>query len=105
MDVLDKIDKLRTEKNWSFYKLAEESMLSQSTLANMFSRGTQPSISTLESICNGLGISLSRFFAENHDDLSTSKNLDLIERFNKLDANQQYAVLQLIKNLSNTKKE
>lgn len=47
MDILDRITELREERGWSVYKLAEESGLTQSTLANMFSRKTMPSIATL----------------------------------------------------------
>ena len=57
-----KIDKLRIEKGWTLYKLAEESEITQSTLSNMFIRKTQPSIATLTNICNGLNISLSEFY-------------------------------------------
>lgn len=65
MDILKKIDELRRARGWSVYKLAEESGLTQSTLANMFARGTQPTISTLESICKAYGISLAEFFSDN----------------------------------------
>lgn len=68
MDILEKINKLRLERGWSVYKLAEESGLTQSTIANMFSRKTMPSISTLTQICNAFGISLSEFFSDNKNE-------------------------------------
>ena len=65
MNVLEKIDKIRKEKNWSIYKLADEAGLTQSTVANMFSRKSMPSIYTLKQICDAFNISLSQFFNEN----------------------------------------
>ena len=64
MDVNGRIRELLNERNWTEYKLAKESGLSQSTISNIFKRNTVPSISTLELICKGFGISLSQFFSE-----------------------------------------
>ena len=64
MDVTSRIRALMQERGWSEYRLANESKLSQSTIANIFSRETTPSIATLEAICEAFGISLSQFFAE-----------------------------------------
>ncbi|MBB5264162.1 transcriptional regulator with XRE-family HTH domain [Catenibacillus scindens] len=63
MNVVECIEMLRNEKNMSWYKLAQKSGISQSTLSNLINRGNSPSIDTLGKICNGLGISLSEFFA------------------------------------------
>ena len=75
MDVNERITELMKARGWSEYRLAKESGLSNSTIANIFRRNTIPSIPTLELICDSLGITLSQFFATN----------DLIE----LDAAQQ----------------
>ncbi len=61
MDVISRINSLMKERNWSDYRLSLESGLSSSTIANMHRRGTVPSISTLEQICDAFGISLSQF--------------------------------------------
>lgn len=100
MDILKKIDGLRKSKGWSLYKLAEECMLPQSTLANMFARNTLPSISTLQSICDGLGISLSEFFDESPADKNATKNLKLTSLFNSLTEKEQQAIIKLMEELS-----
>ena len=51
MDVLARIDELRKEKGWSVNYLALEAGLTQSTLNNLYSRKTEPKISTLRAIC------------------------------------------------------
>lgn len=65
MDIHEKLRELARAQGWSEYRLAKESGLSESTIANIFRRSTVPSIPTLEAICTGLGITLSQFFAEN----------------------------------------
>ena len=64
MEVLEKIEKLRKEKGWSINYLAMESGLTQSTLNNLYSRNTEPKISTLRAICSAFGITLSDFFKD-----------------------------------------
>lgn len=61
-DILLKINSLCEERNWSLYRLAKESDIPYSSLNNMFSRNTQPTIHTLEKMCLGLGITMSEFF-------------------------------------------
>ena len=64
MDAKARIKELMQERGWSEYRLAIASGLSQSTVANIFNRNTTPSVATLESICNGFGITLAQFFAK-----------------------------------------
>lgn len=62
MDTKQRIRELMRERNWTEYRLAIASDLSQSTIANIFNRNTIPSVSTLEAICKGLGITMAQFF-------------------------------------------
>ena len=64
MDALERIKNLMSERGWTEYKLAKEAELPQSTISTLFSRNNLPSIPTLEAICQGLGITMSQFFAE-----------------------------------------
>ena len=98
MDILERIDKLRIEKGWTLYKLAEESEITQSTLSNMFIRKTQPSIATLTNICNGLNISLSEFFAEESTTPSAEESA-MLNNYRKLSSKHKLAVYNLIKDL------
>lgn len=62
MDAQKRLQQLLDSKGWTAYRLAKKCNLSESTLANIFRRNTMPSISTLEAICEGFGISLAQFF-------------------------------------------
>ena len=101
MNVLDKIKKMQAERGWSTYKLAYESGLTQSTLSNMFARGTCPTVDTLEKICDAFGISLSEFFEENEKKAHLSKDeLNLINKYRALNEKEKDAVNSMINALS-----
>lgn len=93
MDVLEKIDMLRKEKGWSINYLAMESGLTQSTLNNLYSRKTEPKISTLRAICGAFGITLSDFFKEEENED------ELISRVRLLSQENKQALLQILRNI------
>jgi len=64
VDVLERLHKLMDARGWTMYRLAKESGLTESTIANIYRRNAIPSIDTLEKICHGFGITLSQFFAD-----------------------------------------
>ena len=59
--------------------MGQESCLSQSTIANLFKRNTVPSIVTVESICNGFGITLAQFFCDGNMVELTAEQKELDE--------------------------
>ena len=91
MEVLEKIEMLRKEKGWSINYLAMESGLTQSTLNNLYTRMTEPKISTLRAICGAFGITLSEFFKEEESDD------ELIRRVKTLSQENKTALLQILK--------
>lgn len=100
MDVIKRIDELMKERQWSDYKLAAESGLSSSTIANIHRRNTVPSISTLESICSAFGITLAQFFSDNSFTVQlNSEQLDLFNRWICLTDNQKHLIYDLIKEM------
>lgn len=62
MDIKSRIFQLMKERNWTMYRLAKETGLPTSTLSNMLERSTTPTMSTVETLCGGFGITLSQFF-------------------------------------------
>ena len=63
-DVIQHIQDLCKERNWSYYRLAKESDIPYSTLNNMMNRTNIPTIPTLQKLCDGFGITLSDFFQD-----------------------------------------
>lgn len=61
----NRIRQLMNERGWTIYRLAQESGLSQTTISNIFKRNNQPSLPTVNAICDACGITLAQFFTEN----------------------------------------
>ena len=97
-DILGKIEFERQKRNWSEYTLAQNSNLTQSTISTWYRKHLQPSVASLEKICNGLGITLAQFFSE--EDLFQSLTVEqkeLLELWQSLSPIQKKAVIQLLK--------
>ena len=99
MDVNGRIRELLNERNWTEYKLAKESGLSQSTISNIFKRNTVPSISTLELICKGFGISLSQFFSEGNMVELSEEQRDFFINWASLTMREKTIISELIEAL------
>lgn len=100
IDVNVKLKELLEKTGWSEYKLAKESGLSESTVANIFRRNTVPSIATLEAICNGFGITLSQFFSEKEMVELTPDLKELFENWKPLTVTKKQAAIQMLKALN-----
>ena len=96
MDTHQRLRQLMKERGWSVYRLAQNCGLSQSTLANIFKRNTVPSISTLETICEGFGITMSQFFAENEMAELSPELKELFDGWLTLTPEQKEAVTRLV---------
>lgn len=97
MDAKARIKELMAERNWSEYRLAIASGLSQSTVANIFNRNTTPSVATLESICAGFGITLAQFFAEGDMVELTAEQKEMFSSWSSLSKDQKEVLNQLIR--------
>ena len=96
LDTLGRLRQLLDERNWSEYRLAKASGLSDSTIKNIYKRNTQPTIDTLEAICRGFGITLAQFFADGE---MVELTPDLKELFNgwvNLTPEQKQAVITMV---------
>lgn len=96
-NILAVISACREARGWTEYQLAERSGLPQSTISSWYRKNMVPTIPSLEKICAAFGITLSQLFAEGSDAvyLTESQQL-LLERWNRLSADQQSVVFALI---------
>lgn len=98
MDINKKIEKLRFQRGWSMYELAQEAGITQSTLTSMMKRGNPPKIETLECICEAFGITLAQFFMEDEAlEILSATEKDLVSLFRNLSDRKQLALLDLLK--------
>lgn len=102
MDIHERLASLLKARGWSQYRLSKNCGLSESTLRNIFQRNTCPSITTLEAICQGFGITLSQFFAEG-DMVELSPQLkELFDNWVSLTPEQKEAALAMIKAMNHS---
>lgn len=102
MDVHKRLRQLLNERGWTEYRLSKKCGLSESTLANIFRRNTMPSITTLEAICNGFGITLSQFFAEDDMVELTPELKNLFDKWISLTPEQKNAVYNMVNAFDNS---
>ena len=100
MNTNERLNKLMKERGLTMYRLAIDSGLSESTIANIFRRNTTPSIETLEQICKGFGITLAQFFADGEMVEMTPDLKELFDRWRPLTYEQKKAALQMMKAMS-----
>ena len=99
MTTLEKIDKLRVQRGWSINRLAEEAILTQSTINNLYSRKAEPKLSTLRAICDAFEITLSEFFEEEDAEKEGEIDKNLQKKISKLSLSQKKALLNLLKSM------
>lgn len=91
MDILEKITKMRLERGWTEYELAERAGLTQSTISSWYRKNLIPSIPSLQHICDAYGITLSQFFTEDEcfSEQLTKAQIEILNRWYRLTKDQQ----------------
>lgn len=98
MDFYRKIDNMRVARGWSFYKLSQESGLSQQTFTQWMAGKTIPTIPALKSVCNAYGITLAEFFAEDDLIVATPEVKELFNNWQVLTKEEKASVMAIVKN-------
>lgn len=99
MDVLERIKQLMDQRDWSVYRLCKESGLAQSTLSHVFHNDSEPTISTLETICKAFGMTLGEFFAEGDLLPLTEEQRDLLDKWALLTVEQKQLILNMMEHM------
>lgn len=101
INVLERITKMREERHWTEYQLAEKSGLTQSTISSWYRKGMFPTIPSLMKICDAFGISIAQFFLDDSDRtiLLTDKQFALLTAAAKLDTEQYDSLLHFLDTL------
>ena len=100
-DILETIAIYRQERGWTEYQLAEHSGLPQSTISSWYRKSMVPTVPSLEKVCIAFGITLSQLFAENDEPVTlTPSQKALLDKWDRLDEEQQAAIFHLIDKMS-----
>lgn len=94
------IKELCAQRGWSYYQLAKSAGLPYSTLSTLLNGDNLPSLTTLEKICTGFGISLADFFDPGRDMrfLSESQG-ECLSIFNALPDDKKQLAIAYMKGL------
>ncbi len=85
-------------RGWTEYRLAKESGLAHSTIANLFTRNNLPTLPTLEAVCSAFGITMAQFFAEEGGSPApyTEEQQQLQAKWSTLSEDKKEALLHLL---------
>ena len=103
MDIVRKIDEMRVKRGWTFYKLSQESGLSQQTFTKWMDGKTVPTIPAIKAVCDAFGISLANFFAENDLVEVTPETKVIFDNWHHLTKEEQESIKTIIENYVNRK--
>lgn len=79
-------------------QLAISADLNPSVISSLFTRSSEPELTTLSSICSGLNITLSEFFAEGDRYELTEKQREILYLFEQLSEEKQELGISVLKN-------
>lgn len=97
-EIVEKLIRIKKRNKWTNYKIAQESGLPASTVANIFNQKTTPQMDTFIALCKGFGISLSEFFGteEKFKNLNDSE-IEIISLWEELDDEQRECIKSTIR--------
>lgn len=98
--ILERINEYRKRKQWTEYRLAEESGIAQSTISSWYRKDMIPTVDSLRKISSAFGIPLAQMLSDNDEiyDLSEDQ-LDLLKAYNHLKPDQREALISFLKKL------
>ncbi len=96
----ERIKDLCSKKNMSQYELAKRAGMTQSSVSTLLNKGNVPRITTLEKVCQGFGITLAQFFAEDEEypDLS-EEQLKVLNTWQKLSVKEKAAIEKIVSSI------
>lgn len=101
MDAIARIRELMAQRSWTTYRLSQESGITITTLINLFHRGKQPSLQTVETICEAMNISMAEFFAQDSAPGGvTEEQTKLFTLWDSLTEEQREAMLELLRSMN-----
>ena len=97
MDIIERLNLILEKYGWTKYKFSQESEIAESTLSNIFHRGTVPTIATLQAICDTMHITLAEFFADDELVVMTPELKEFYEEWMVLTPEKRKHLIQTMK--------
>lgn len=96
MTIIERIEQLNAERGWSIYELSKRTDISEATVYVWKRKGRNPSIATLEKICESYGITLFQFFEGIYAPQLTQEQNELIANWSVLNEREKAAIKEII---------
>lgn len=97
-EIYGKIDKMRLDRGWSIYRLAELSGVSENTLYSWRDKGSSPTLYVIERIADAFGISPVYLLLKDEDFGRIGREeKELAECWYGLTAEQKTALLEMLR--------
>lgn len=97
MDIIERLNTIIKRNGWTKYRLSKESKIPESTLSNIFHRGTVPTIATLQAICDTMNISLAEFFSDEEFVVMTDEFREFYYEWKCLSSDKKKHLIQTMK--------
>lgn len=97
--IFDRAERVRIEKGLSVYAMSEIAGISHNTYGLWKTRGTLPTVDTLEAICDALEIPLVYLFTEVDKDELDAEQLELLRLWKNLKQERKKTIFQLLKDM------
>lgn len=97
VDIKQRVRYYMDIKKMNNNQLAIAAELNPSVISSLFTRSGEPEITTLSSICNGLNITLSEFFAEDEEYELTEEQREILYLFEQLSKENQELAISVLK--------
>lgn len=99
-ELVERIDKLRVEHNYSIYGFAVRSGLSVNTIKYLYKKKSYPNVRTLYNICEAFEIPIwLLFYKSESNSFITKSEYTLIKNFEKLSDTGKRLLMELSENL------
>ena len=100
--IFAKVDKLRKERKWTYYKLAKEASVSPTAIYNWKDRKSSPTLYLLDGVCSAFGISLIEFLSDGYEAvILTEEQKDLLSEWRNLTDEQKKSILHIMYTFKN----
>lgn len=100
-EIFERVDKMRLERGWSLYRLAELSDISVNSLYSWRDRKSSPTLYLIESISNAFNISpISLLLKDEELGAIQKEHKELFSRWNALSSEQKDSLMNMLRSFT-----
>ena len=98
VDIVKKLENIRTNRGLSVYKVTQLADISQQTYYSWIKENVMPSMTSLKKVCNVLGVEITDILTDDSDSLEFET---LKSKWNMMTLSQKQSIMSIIDNYIN----